>query len=83
MFHEDGRLTDDSHEISYLFCLKKNWKDLENVSSAAVVIGTLRVNRYFVIWNTESIFFLVVESSCVQGLFVWCSVYKDTPWWRR
>ena len=35
---------DDSHEISYLICYKLG-KMSQNLSSAAVVIGALRVNR--------------------------------------
>ena len=43
VFHENRLLADDSHEISYLiFC--KIRKDVENLSSAAVMIGALRVN---------------------------------------
>ena len=42
IFHENRLLADDSHEISYLF-LKKLVNMLQNLSSAAVVIGALRV----------------------------------------
>ena len=41
IFHKN-RLADDSHEISYLF-FKNKGKDA-HLSSAAVVIGALRVN---------------------------------------
>ena len=37
-------LADDSHEISYLIFFRKFEKMLKNLSSAAVVIGALRVN---------------------------------------
>ena len=43
IFHENRLLADNSHEISYLFFLKIG-KDVSNLSSAAVVIGPLRVN---------------------------------------
>ena len=43
IFHENRLLTDDSHVISYLIVLKIR-KDVENLWSAAVVIGALRVN---------------------------------------
>ena len=43
VFHENRLLADDSHEISYLFFFKQG-KMLQNLSSAAVVIGALRVN---------------------------------------
>ena len=55
LFHENGLLIDNSHEISYLFFFEIR-KDLEviysllrgkmsqNFSSAAVVIGALRVD---------------------------------------
>ena len=41
MFHENRLLADDSHEISYLIFFE-NWK----MSSAAVMIGALRVNYH-------------------------------------
>ena len=42
IFRENRLLADDSHEISYRF--SKIEKDVANLSSAAVVIGALRVN---------------------------------------
>ena len=44
IFHENRLPADDSHEISYLFLKKKLRQMLQKLSSAAVVIGTLRVN---------------------------------------
>ena len=44
IFHENRLLADDSHEISYLMFFEKLRKMSKNLSSAAVVIGTLRVN---------------------------------------
>ena len=44
IFHENRLLADDSHEISYLIFLKIG-KDVAKLSSAAVVIGALRVNN--------------------------------------
>ena len=54
IFHENRLLADDSHEISYLIFLKKE-KDVANLSSAAVMIGALRV-KYFLLnhWATLS-----------------------------
>ena len=43
MFHENRLLADDSHEISYLIFFQKLGKLLPYLSSAAVVIGALRV----------------------------------------
>ena len=43
IFHENRLLADDSHEISYLIFFKKLGKMPQNLSSAAVVIGALRV----------------------------------------
>ena len=40
IFYENRLLADDSHEISYLM-----GKMSQNLSSAAVVIGTLRVKK--------------------------------------
>ena len=42
IFHENCLLADNSHEISYLI-FSKIRKDVANLSSAAVVIGALRV----------------------------------------
>ena len=43
IFHENRLLADDTHEISYLNFFPKNGKMSQNLSSAAVVIGALRV----------------------------------------
>ena len=45
IFHENRLLADDSHVISYLFFCRKLEKMSQNLSSAAVVIGALRVNN--------------------------------------
>ena len=44
IFHENRLLAEDSHVISYLIFVKYLGKMLQNLSSAAVVIGALRVN---------------------------------------
>ena len=44
VFHENRLLADDSHVISYLI-LSILGKMSQNLSSAAVVIGSLRVNH--------------------------------------
>ena len=43
IFHENRLLADDCHEISYLISFEKLGKMFQNLSSAAVVIGALRV----------------------------------------
>ena len=43
IFHENRLLADDSYEISYLIIFSKIGKDVEKSSSAAVVVGALRV----------------------------------------
>ena len=45
IFHENGLLADGSHEISYLIFFRKFGKMLKTLSSAAVVIGALRVKK--------------------------------------
>ena len=50
IFHENRLLADDSHEISFLIPLKKRGKMSQDLSSAAVVIGTLRVNISQQLW---------------------------------
>ena len=44
IFLENRLLADDSREISYLIFFQKVGKWLQHLSSAAVVIGALRVN---------------------------------------
>ena len=46
IFHENHLLADNSHEISYPIFCQKLGKMSQNLSSAAVVIGTLRVNVF-------------------------------------
>ena len=46
IFHENLLLADDSHEILYLIFFQKLGKMSQNLSSAAVVIGSLRINDY-------------------------------------
>ena len=43
IFHENRLLTDDSHVISYLIYVENCGKISQNLSSATVVIGALRV----------------------------------------
>ena len=43
VFHENRLPADDSHEISYLIFFRKLRKMSQKLSSAAVVIGALRV----------------------------------------
>ena len=44
VFHENRLLADDSQEISYLILFRNLGKMSQNLLSAAVVIGALRVN---------------------------------------
>ena len=44
IFHENRLLADDSHVISYLIIIENLEKCRKNLSSAADVIGALRVN---------------------------------------
>ena len=45
IFHENRLLADDSHEISCLIFFRKLGKMSQNLLSAAVVIGALRVSN--------------------------------------
>ena len=51
IFYENCLLADNSHAISYLFFFRKLGKMSQNSSSAAVVIGPLRVNMPGLIIN--------------------------------
>ena len=46
IFHENCLLADNSHEISYLIFFENLERLLQNLPSAAVVIGALRVNIF-------------------------------------
>ena len=46
IFCENRLLAEDSHEISFLIFFRKLGKMSRNLSSAAVVIGALRVNLH-------------------------------------
>ena len=48
IFHENRLLADDSHEISYLIFFQKLGKVSQSLSSAAVVIGALRVKVSYI-----------------------------------
>ena len=45
LFHGTRLLADDSHEILYLIFFRKLGKMLQNLLSAAIVIGALRVKN--------------------------------------
>ena len=47
LLHEKRLLVDVSHEISCLIFFSKIRKDVAKLSSAAVVIGTVRVNFHY------------------------------------
>ena len=49
VFHENCLLADNSHEISYLSFFRKFGKMSQNLSSSAVVIGTLRVTSWLLL----------------------------------
>ena len=65
IFHEYRLLADDSHVISYLIFVE-NWEMYQNLSSAAVVIGALRVKDNNMI---TSIFRCFVQSALVNRKF--------------
>ena len=60
IFHDNRLLADDSHEISYLTFFQKLGKMSQNSSSAAVVIGALRVKSD--------------ENCCMNNWFRWTDV---------
>ena len=68
IFHEDCLLEDNSHGISYLIFFRKLRKMSQNLSSAAVVIGALRVNTWLHI-SSEVTAVLVVQFS-IQRYYV-------------
>ena len=55
LFHENHLLADDSHEISIIipYFFRKLGKMFQNLSSAAIVIGALRVNASPLVLNPD------------------------------
>ena len=52
LLHGNRLLADDSHKISYLIFVENSEKSRKNVSSAEVLIGTLRVKtKWFLHWH--------------------------------
>ena len=45
IFHENGLLADDSHEISYFIFWRKLGKIMQKLSSATIMIGPLMVKQ--------------------------------------
>ena len=63
IIHENRLLADDFHEISYLIFFRKLEKVSQNLLSAAVVIGALRV-------KTTHFSFLIVQSEILNPIFL-------------
>ena len=61
IFHDNRLLADDSHKISYLIFFRKLGKISQNLSSAAVVIGALRVNCHLlqIIYGALQVFNMI------------------------
>ena len=57
IFHENGLLADDSHEISDFIFFRKLGKMAQNLSSAAVSVGALRV-KFLFLFTWQGIFVL-------------------------
>ena len=51
IFHKNRLLTDNSYKISYLIFFRKLRKTSQDLSSAAVVIGALRVKSLYDIYH--------------------------------
>ena len=81
IFHENRLLADDSHEISCLTFFRKLGKMSQNVSSAAVVISTLRVKSCYSyvsyvkdLYRLEQCILLLVEF--LKHLITWANGRK-------
>ena len=69
IFHENRLLADHSHEILFLIFSENLEKRLHNLSSAAVVIGALRVKRP----NDKNAHFLPKFQQRYHNCFHFCS----------
>ena len=70
--HENLLLTDDSHEIAYLFFFRKSEKMSQNLSSASVVIGALMI-KTDIIWLRrilQSKTYVFAGSNAFQRTFI-------------
>ena len=67
ILHENHLLVDDSHEKSYLIFFQKLGKMSQNLSSAAVVIGALRVNRIFRVKECATPYGPQCKKTCLWG----------------
>ena len=74
IFHENRLLADDSHEISYFF-FRKLEKMPQNLPSAAVVIGALRVNRLKTDADCISVSCKVISVAHTFHCNVMCVIY--------
>ena len=63
VFQENRLLADDSPEISYLIFFQKLGKMSQNLSSAAVLIGALRV-KWGTFWGVSQ----HIEANCSDNL---------------
>ena len=63
IFHGNRLLADDSHEISYLIFIRRLGKTSQNLSSAAVVIGALRVKNWLQTSQYKMIMFVMKMGS--------------------
>ena len=54
--YENRLLADDSHKISYLIFCRKLGKMLQNLPSAAVVIGALRISGLILVLLVSTLF---------------------------
>ena len=62
IFHKNGLLANNSHEISYLIFFEKLGKMLQNLSSAAVLTGALRVKIVNIsLFSSLNICFLLLK----------------------
>ena len=58
IFHENRLLADNSHLISCLNFVENEKKISQNLSSAAVVIGALKVNHVYTLMNFSLFYFV-------------------------
>ena len=73
IFHEDRLLADNSHKIACIIFFQKLGKMSQNLSSAAVVVGALRVNlRRLLIYA----FLICVCSFCSYTVTIKCIMHN-------
>ena len=80
IFHENRLLADNSHVISCFYFFLKIRKNLQNLLSAAVVIGALRIINLQKMTRNDSILDLVNINVYIKSVEILSICFQDIEW---